>query len=97
MIRWSLEAMAEGTFPLLGPMSEQFGDAEANRKAIAGEKEGQSCLGRSLQRRASRELKRRASGASAAEDPEAEGAHEPADVVECAAPAQPSPWMAQWL
>jgi hypothetical protein len=64
--------------------------APSKRKATAGEKEGQSSLGRSSQRRASRELKRRASGASAAEDPEAEGAHEPADVVECAAPAQPS-------
>jgi hypothetical protein len=63
--------------------------APSKRKATAGE-EGQSSLGRSLQRRASRELKRRAFGASAAEDSEAEGAHEPADVVECAAPAQPS-------
>jgi hypothetical protein len=65
-------------------------NAPSKRKATAGEKEGQSSLGRALQRRASRELKRRALGTSAAEDPEAEGAHEPADVVECAAPAQPS-------
>jgi hypothetical protein len=40
MIRWSLDAMADGKYQSHHPFSEQFGDADSTRRAFAGRRFG---------------------------------------------------------